>query len=131
MGEKKRSASEVSNLVFGEFGVEISKSTIQREVAEDRIGMSPKKKGPQGIIPPLIDDTLCNAFESYIQIKQLNGQGTDITNNKLIELLKKCTRSVTELNCNHLGVVVLCSHLTWVSPMKEIALCGKSVMLPR
>eukprot|EP00804_Cyclotella_cryptica_P024959 CCRYP_015507-RC/>CCRYP_015507-RC protein AED:0.06 eAED:0.04 QI:0/0/0/1/0/0/2/0/553 len=96
------SASEVSKLVFGEFGVEISKRTIQREVAEDRIGVSPKKKGPQGIIPPLIFDNLCNAFESYIQIKQLNGQGTDITNNKLIELLKKCTRSVTALNFNHL-----------------------------
>jgi hypothetical protein len=39
------SASEVSKLVFGEFGFEISKRTIQHEVAEDRIDMSPKKKG--------------------------------------------------------------------------------------
>ena len=89
VGEKKMLASEVSNLVFGDFGVEISIRIIQREVAEDRIGVSPKKKGPQGIIPPLIYDTLCNAFESYIQIKQLNGQGTDITNNKLIELVEE------------------------------------------
>ncbi len=36
-GESKMSASEVSKLVFGEFGVEISKRTIQREVAEERI----------------------------------------------------------------------------------------------
>ena len=102
VGEKKMSASEFSNLVFGEFGVEISKRTIQREVAEDRIGVSPKKKAPQGIIPPLIYDNLCNAVESYIQIKQLNGLGTEITNNKLIELLKKCTRSVIILDCKHL-----------------------------
>jgi hypothetical protein len=33
--EKKMSASEVSKLVFSEFGVEIDIRTIQREVAED------------------------------------------------------------------------------------------------
>ena len=86
--EKKMSANEVSNLVLGEFGLKFQ--SIQFSVkAEDQIGVSPKMKGSQGIIPPLIYDNLCNAFESYIQIKQLNGQGTDITNNKLIELLKK------------------------------------------
>ena len=41
-GETKMSASEVSKVVFGEFGVEISKCTIQHEVAEDQIGVSPK-----------------------------------------------------------------------------------------
>ena len=45
-GETKMSASEVSKVVFGEVGVEISKRTIQREVAEDQIGVSPNKKGP-------------------------------------------------------------------------------------
>ncbi len=50
----------------------------------------------------MVYDNLCNAFESYIQIKQLNGLGTEITNNKLIELLKKCTRSVIILDCKHL-----------------------------
>ena len=34
-GETKMSASEANTLVFGEFGVEISKRTIQRDVAED------------------------------------------------------------------------------------------------
>ena len=95
-------ASEVSKLVFGEFGVEISKHTIQHEVAEDRIGMSPKKKGLEGILPRLIYDNLCIAFESYIQIKQLNGHGTGITNKKLIEQLKKHTQSVIALDCKHL-----------------------------
>jgi hypothetical protein len=50
----------------------------------------------------LIYDNLCNAFESYIQIKQLNGHGTGITNKKLIEQLKKCTQSVIALDCKHL-----------------------------
>ncbi len=39
------SASDVSKVVLGEFGVEIHKRTIQREVAEDRIGVRPKKRG--------------------------------------------------------------------------------------
>ena len=71
-------------------------------MAENHIGVSPKRKGPEGIIPRLVYDNLCNAFESYIQIKQLNGLGTEITNNKLIELLKKCTRSVIILDCKNL-----------------------------
>jgi hypothetical protein len=66
------------------------------------IGVSQKKKGPEGIVPRLVFDNLCNAFESYIQIKELNGLGTEITNNKLIELLKKCTRSVIILDCKNL-----------------------------
>ncbi len=101
-GETKMSASEVSKVVFGEFGVDISKRTIQREVAEDQIGVSPKMKGPKGVLPKLIYDNLCNAFESYIQIKQLNGHGTGITNKKLIEQLKQCTKPVIVLDCKHL-----------------------------
>ena len=73
------SASEVSKLLFGEFGVEISKRSIQHEVAEDRIGVSPKRKDRREFYP-LIYDNLCNAFESYIQIKQLNDHGTGKTN---------------------------------------------------
>ena len=64
--------------------------------------MSTKKKGPERVAPRLIYDNLCNAFESYIQIKQLNGHGTGITNKKLIEQLKKCTKSVIVLDCRHL-----------------------------
>ena len=96
------SASEASKLVFGEFGVEISKRTIQLDVAGDQIGVSSKKKGPEGVVPRLIHDNLCNAFESYIQIREQNGHGTGITNNKLIKQLKKCTKSIIVLDCSHL-----------------------------
>ena len=41
-------------MVFGEFGVEISKHTIQHEVAEDQIGVGPKMKGPEGVLLRLI-----------------------------------------------------------------------------
>ena len=42
------SAKQVSQLVLGEFGVEIKACTIQREICEGRVGVSPKKMGPQG-----------------------------------------------------------------------------------
>ena len=88
--------------MIGEFGVEISKHTIQCEVADDQIGASPKKKGLEGVVPRLIYGNLYNAFESYIQMKELNCHGTGITNKKLIEQLKKCTQSVITLDCKHL-----------------------------
>jgi hypothetical protein len=45
------SASEVSKLVLGEFGVEIHEQTIQHEVAKDQIGVSTKKRGPERVVP--------------------------------------------------------------------------------
>ena len=58
-------------MVLGEFGVEIKPRTIQRAIQEGRIGVSPKKMGPQGYLPPKTFDHLTTAFESYIKIMQL------------------------------------------------------------
>jgi hypothetical protein len=85
------SAKKVSQLVLGEFGVEIKPRTIQREIQEGRVGVSPKKMGPQGYLPPKTFDHLTTAFESYIKIMQLNGHGGTLSNNKLMIILKKCT----------------------------------------
>jgi hypothetical protein len=85
------SAKQVSQLVLGEFGVEIKARTIQREICEGRVDVSPKKMGPQGYFPPKTFDNLVNAFESYIKIMQLNGHGGTLSNNKLKIMLKKCT----------------------------------------
>ena len=79
------------NMVLGEFGVEIKARTIQREICEGRVGVSPKKMGPQGYFPPKTFNNLVNAFESYIGIMQMNGHGGTLSNNKLKILLKKCT----------------------------------------
>eukprot|EP00804_Cyclotella_cryptica_P006359 CCRYP_010185-RA/>CCRYP_010185-RA protein AED:0.27 eAED:0.27 QI:0/0/0/1/0/0/3/0/273 len=93
------SAKQVSQLVLGEFGVEIKPRTIQRAIQEGRIGVSPKKMGPQGYLPPKTFDHLTTAFESYIKIMQLNGHGGAVTNNKLLIILKKCTSpSITKCN---------------------------------
>ena len=53
-----------------------------------------KKKGPEGFVPRLICNKLCNAFESYMKIKQLNDHDTGITNKKLIEQSTMYTKSV-------------------------------------
>ena len=67
------SAKQVSQLVLGEFGVEINAHTIQRE--KGSVGASPKKMGPQGHFPSKTFYNLAIAFESYIKIMQLNGHG--------------------------------------------------------
>ena len=85
------SAKKVSQLVLGKFGVEIKPRTIQREIQEGRVGVSPKKMGPQGYLPSKTFDHLTTAFESYIKIMQLNGHGGTLSNNKLMIILKKCT----------------------------------------
>ena len=105
--ERKLSASKVSELVYGEFGVHIHKRTIQREVAAGRVGLSPLKRGMKGNFPALTFQHLANAFESFIKIKQLNGQGGDLSNNKLSQLLKKCTRPVLECDSHWLLVRLL------------------------
>eukprot|EP00804_Cyclotella_cryptica_P007399 CCRYP_002608-RA/>CCRYP_002608-RA protein AED:0.30 eAED:0.30 QI:0/0/0/1/0/0/2/0/222 len=69
------SAKQVSQLVLGEFGVEIKPRMIQRAIQEGRIGVFPKKMVPQGYLPPKTFDHLTTTFESYIKIMQLNGQG--------------------------------------------------------
>ena len=52
------SAKQVSQLVLGEFGVEIKPLTIQRAIQEGPVGVSPKKMGPQGYLPPKTFDRL-------------------------------------------------------------------------
>jgi hypothetical protein len=58
------SAKQVSQLVLGEFGVEIKARTIQGEIKEGRVGVSPKKMGPQGYFSQKTFNNLAIAFES-------------------------------------------------------------------
>ncbi len=67
-------------------------------MAAGRVGVSPLKPGMKGNFPALTFQHLANAFESFIKIKQLNGQGGDTSNNKLIQMLKKCTKPA--LDCD-------------------------------
>ncbi len=100
------SAKRVSQLVLGEFGVEIKPRTIQRAIQECRIGVSPKKMGLQGYLPPKTFDHLTTAFESYIKIMQLNGHGGAVTNNKLMLILKKCTSPSITCDIRGLRIII-------------------------
>jgi hypothetical protein len=97
------SAKQVSQLVLGEFGVEINAHNIQRESKEGRVGASPKKMGPQGHFPSKTFDNLAIAFESYIKIIQLNGHKGALSNNKLNIILKKCTSP--SISCDITGLL--------------------------
>ena len=52
-GEMKLSANQVSELVYGEFGVPIHNRTICCEVAAGRVWLSPFKTGLKGYFPKL------------------------------------------------------------------------------
>ena len=78
------SAKQVSQLVLGEFDVEIKSHTSHRAIQESRVGVSPKKTGLQRYLPPKTFDHLTTDFDHYIKIMQLNGHVGAISNNKLM-----------------------------------------------
>jgi hypothetical protein len=100
--EKKLSAERVSAIVEKKFGIRVPKRTIQNNFKLGRIGTSPKKKGPKGHFDNDTVLNLTNSFETYVKIKQLNGQSGDVTYNKLQKLLKQCTSQKKDINCTWL-----------------------------
>ena len=94
--EMTLSTHKVSELVFGEFGVHIHKRTIQHEVATGKIDVSQLKPAMKGNFPALTFQHLSNAFESFINLKQLNRLGGDISSDKLNQMLRKCTKPALE-----------------------------------
>jgi len=100
--EKKLSAERVSAIVEKKFGIRVPKRTIQNNFKLGRIGTSPKKKGPKGHFDSDTVLNLTNLFETYVKIKQLNGQSGDVTYNKLQKLLKQCTSQKKDINCTWL-----------------------------
>ena len=84
-GAMKMSAREVCQRVNEEYGTSLTPRTISRYVKEGMAGTSPQKKGPER---KLLQETylcVCNAFESYARISQINGDEIDATRKKLAE----------------------------------------------
>ena len=76
----KKSAKYVSEMTKKAYhGVGPSSRTIIRECDKGRGGKSPLRKGAPGEIPPLVFNLICNAFESFVVINQLNGNGGNNT----------------------------------------------------
>jgi hypothetical protein len=97
--EKKLSAEKLSAIVEKELGIRVPERTIQNNFALGRIGTSPKKKGPKGHFDNDTVLNLTNSFETYVKIKQLNGQSGDVTYKKLQKLLKQCTSQKKDVDC--------------------------------
>ena len=74
--KKGWSASKVKLIVESEYGKGNAPSvrTIQEHVARGSVGESPVRRGNPGKIAETTFLMLCNAFESYIRISQLNGK---------------------------------------------------------
>jgi len=97
--EKKLSAERVSAIVEKKFGIRVPKRTIQNNFKLGRIGTSPPKKGPKGHFDNDTVLNLTNSFETYVKIKQLNGQSGDVTYKKFQKLLKQCTSQKKDVDC--------------------------------
>ena len=83
---ERLSADAVSKIVKKEYdGHGPSARSIQRYVNDhNNIGISPVKMGSRGNIPPWAYSALCNAFESYVRIMQVNSCGHENTRRVLL-----------------------------------------------
>jgi hypothetical protein len=69
----RMSAQTVVNLIKNEFGVQLSKQTIQQKVKDCNVGTSPLRQGPKGNIPKHHYHNLCMAYKLFLTINQING----------------------------------------------------------
>ena len=69
------SAKQVSELVKNSHGIVIPAQKIQHAVAEVTAGALPRERGNTGSIPGFNFNHLKISFESYMKIKQINGNG--------------------------------------------------------
>ena len=69
---RKTSAQKVCDAVNEKYSTNIKPRMVQHYVQTGRVGESPSKKGPDGGVPEVIFEPLLGAFESYVEIQQLN-----------------------------------------------------------
>ena len=74
---KGRSAQNVCDQIEREYGVKLSRHTLNRYFKDGNIGSSPLRNGFPGTIPEFVFKNLCTAIESYMKINQLNGQSVE------------------------------------------------------
>ena len=89
------SARKVVESVNDDYGTNISERTVQRYVKKGMVGISPEKNGPRpGLLPTETFSILLEAFESSIQINQINANADD-------NALKKMNTSIYETISTH------------------------------
>ena len=74
--KKKRgmSSEDVAGTINAEYKSNVTGRTIRRYVKNGLVGCSPLKRGERGTIPSPIFRALVEAFETFIQIEQANGE---------------------------------------------------------
>ncbi len=88
---KRKSAQECCNEIGVKYNTSISKRTVQQYVQHGMAGNSPKKKGPDGGIAPDFFKVLVQAYESFVRIKQINGESAG---NTRIQLMKRMNQAM-------------------------------------
>ena len=83
------SAQKVCDLVNHQFGTNLDKRHIQHLVKRGMINETPPKPGPNGGIDHENLKILLGAFESYVQIKQVNGESTRLSRVKLAQVVNQ------------------------------------------
>ena len=78
----------VNNVEF-KGATSVQARTVTRYVAEGRAGESPKKRGYTGVVQPNVFKLICEAFETYIQINQINSRDWQHKRKYLAALLNK------------------------------------------
>jgi hypothetical protein len=98
--KRGKSAVEVQRVVEQEFGKGMAPSarTIQEHVAKGSIGESPVRRGHPGHIEESTFLILCNAFESYLRICQLNGKVNErkVLSAKIKLVMEKDKKSLSQ-----------------------------------
>ena len=88
-------------------GVGPSTRSIQKYVKAGLIGVSPKKKGPEGNIIEYAFQTLCIAFHSFVAIHQINGKGGELNRKRLRDRINRAMcRDTKNLSFNILERVL-------------------------
>ena len=74
--KKKRgmSSEDVAGTIIAEYKSNVKGRTIRRYVKNGLVGCPPLKRGERGTIPSPIFRALVEAFETFIQIEQANGE---------------------------------------------------------
>ena len=69
--------------IEGEYGVKLSRHTLNRYFKDGYIGSSPLRNRSSGTIPEFVLKFLCTAMESYMKINRTNGQSVENSRNNL------------------------------------------------
>ena len=72
---------------------------VMRYVKKGMAGQSLLKMGPDGGVPCNVFKLLLTAFETFVQIKQINGETNCNTMNLLFQHIKKAMKNISTTSC--------------------------------